>query len=85
MPASDAKKIVSSTPRAGAYENNPPSEEISPLRVLRETARITANIPKLVAAYTMRYTTTARRAASPAAPPATASGIKMKPPWLTDE
>ena len=37
-------------PSAGAYENNPPKLEISPLRVLRETDKITAKTPRLVAA-----------------------------------
>ena len=83
IPANDAKKIVINTPRPGAYENKPPKLLISPLRVVRDAAMTTANIPRFMAAYTIMYTTTDCRA-GPAASPvqATASGIKMKPPWL---
>ena len=70
----------------GAYENKPPYEDISPLRVLRATTITTAKTPRFVAAYTMRYVTTARNAdsATPVSP-ATASGIRIKPPCAIDE
>ena len=50
MPASEAKKIVIATASPGAYENSPPNDEISPLRVLRVTAMTTANAPRFMKA-----------------------------------
>ncbi len=47
---------------------------------------ITANAPRFITAYTSRYTMTAFIAAAlDAGLPANASGMRMKPPWLTEE
>ena len=48
MPASEARKIVISTARPGAYVISPPNEVISPLWVLRDTAMTTAKAPRFV-------------------------------------
>ena len=86
IPASDPRKMVASVAKPGAYENKPPQLEISPLRVLREIAMITANIPRFVAAYTNMYTTTERNAEAETSDiPATANGMRTNPPWLMDE
>lgn len=60
--------------------------ELSPLHDLFETAMITSNMPKLIAAQTSMYTTAVRNSdASPLLMPTTASYISTNLSWLTDE